>query len=179
MKSKNRYDSLIGYYIKEYNLDFNLVKALIETESSFNPNAISPAGARGLCQFMPKTWKQYGEGDIFNPEEQIKACCKYLIFLYGRFGEIPDLKERWKFALASYNAGRGNINKALASARESEGFPYSYREWVGAGSNNGKWQKWDYTKEFLRKHTGNNSMETINYIVKIENFGGFKCLNGE
>ena len=101
----DRYDSLIQYYANEYNLDWLLLKAQIKQESRFDPSAVSSAGARGLCQFMPLTFGQYGAGRRDNPEESIKAQCKYMAYLLGLFnGEVS-------LALASYNCGEGRVKK--------------------------------------------------------------------
>src|SRR5690606_33216544 len=58
----------------------------------FNPAAVSPAGARGLAQWMPASWREWDDedgipalDDPHNPEEAIEAMCKYMAFLYGRF----------------------------------------------------------------------------------------------
>ena len=163
----DRYDSLIQFYAGACGLDWRLIKKQIEAESSFLPGARSPKGAMGLMQFMPETWKEWGEGDPFNPEESIRAGCRYMAHLYGCYGEIPDDKERYKFALAAYNAGRGNVNKALAFARLDCGAPESFYAWDSAGRPPGPWQTWDYTKKHLAKVTGRHAQETIAYVDKI------------
>src|SRR5690606_365488 len=124
---------LFQYYSAQFNLDWRLIKRQAVAESSLSPRAVSPAGAKGLMQFMPSTWNEYGEGDPFDPEASIKAGCRYMRFLYDRYAEIPDENERYKFALAAYNAGRGNVNKCLEHAREATGAPRSYAEWVRQG----------------------------------------------
>lgn len=167
MKPQDRYDSLIQYYAQQNGLDWRRIKRQIEAESSFSPTAVSPVGAKGLMQFMDATWKEWGEGDPFNAEESIKAGCRYMAHLYGCFGEIPDPDERYRFALAAYNAGRGNINQCLGIARQAWGHPYSYAEWVKTGRKPGPWQTWDYASRFLSLVTGRHATETINYVSKI------------
>src|SRR5690625_1610080 len=98
MTADDRYDSLIQFYAMREGLDWRLVKRLIAVESTFRPAAVSPAGAVGLAQFMPSTWSEWGKGRRDNPEASIDACTRYLKWLYGRFGEIPDRLERWRFA---------------------------------------------------------------------------------
>ena len=155
------------------NIDFPLdifakiLYAQLYVESSFRPDAVSPVGAQGLAQFMPGTWEQWGHGDPFNPEDAIAAQIRYMEFLYGRFGEIPHPLERMKCALASYNAGRGNINRMLAAARNQEGLPASYSVWVSQGKPKGKWQQWWYASPLLETVTGKHSEETRRYIDKI------------
>ncbi len=148
-----------------------LLLAQIRQESNFNEKAVSPAGAQGLAQFMPGTWQTWGgDGDPFNPEDSIKAQLKYMNHLYGRFGEIPNALERYKFALASYNAGRGHINEALSLARESCGLPHSYNKWKSQGARRGLWQEWWYTSEHLERVTGRHSRETLQYVSLIFNY---------
>jgi membrane-bound lytic murein transglycosylase D len=84
---------------------------LAEVESSFNPRAKSPAGARGLFQFMPATAEEYGLrtrpiDQRLDPEKSADAASKYLRKLYGRFGD-------WPLAIAAYNAGGGRVNSTL------------------------------------------------------------------
>lgn len=167
MRSQDRYDSLIQYYSHLHGLDWRLVKRQIEAESSYDPTAISPAGAKGLMQFMDETWKEWGNGDPFNPEESIRAGCRYMAHLYGCYDEIPEPDERYRFALAAYNAGRGNINKCLTLAREAFGAPASFAEWDAAGREPGPWQQWGLASRHLSRVTGINSLETIRYVHRI------------
>lgn len=99
----NQYNSLILKYAKEYNIDPNLVKAVIKQESCFKPNAKSSCGAMGLMQFMPATAEQYGVSNAYDPEENIKGGAKMLSDLLKKYdGNL-------KLALAAYNWGMGNL----------------------------------------------------------------------
>ena len=169
MKSEDRYDSLIQYYVEKHSkFDWTLVKSVIKQESSFSPDALSECGASGLMQMMPDTAIEWNLHEPHNPESNINAGVAYLWYLYSKFAEIPDEQERLKFALAAYNAGRGNINEMLEYARDSEGLPVSYKLWKVAGSKKGKWQTWDYSKQFLSYVTGKSSKQTIDYVANIE-----------
>lgn len=144
-----------------------LLVSQLWVESSFRPDAVSPVGAMGLAQFMPDTWKEWGNGSPFDPENAVEAFVEYMDFLYGRFGEIPDEMERLKFAMASYNAGRGNINKMLEHARDVDGVPAKYADWQASGCPSGLWQKWWFASQLLPKVTGKHHVETRNYVDRI------------
>lgn len=83
--------------------------AQIETESQWNPNATSPVGAKGLTQFMPETWKTYGEGDATDPHNAIKAQGKYMGVLYKTFRDNNYGRDATDLAFAAYNAGEGAV----------------------------------------------------------------------
>lgn len=88
---------------QKYNLNPDLVKAIIKVESNYNPNAISPKGAQGLMQLMPGTAKRFGVNNPFDPQENIVGGVKYLRFLYDLFQGDLEL------VLAGYNAGEQRV----------------------------------------------------------------------
>lgn len=174
MLSKNRFDGLIQRLVAEIfpQCDWLLIKAQVAQESAFNPDAKSPVGAQGLMQLMPAT-DQAIDGDIdgFNPGGNLENGINYLREQYARLPEIPDYAERLKFALASYNCGRGYINKALELAYE---FEFNTPMPVGHnGAKPGNWQRWDYAKEKLKsplcKVNGRTPdwKQAIDYVSKI------------
>ena len=86
-----------------------------EVESSFNPEARSPVGARGLYQFMPATGRSFGldkgpPDERLNPSKSARAAARYLKRLYRRF-------DSWPLALAAYNAGEGRVGRNLKKYR--------------------------------------------------------------
>ncbi|OQX97366.1 MAG: hypothetical protein B6I20_12780 [Bacteroidetes bacterium 4572_117] len=99
--------------------DWRLIASLIYTESRFNPNAKSWAGAFGVMQLMPVTANKFGVGEGSSPQAHIVAGIKYLKWLDKYFSkEIPDTTERINFVLASYNAGAGHVEDARALAKK-------------------------------------------------------------
>lgn len=97
-----------------YNLDFELLQALIATESGFDANAVSPKGAVGLMQLMPPTAQRYGvsgdaktpiEKKLTDPKTNIRAGSRYLRDLINMFPGKLEL------ALAAYNAGEGAVQR--------------------------------------------------------------------
>jgi soluble lytic murein transglycosylase-like protein len=99
------YDDLIVEHSRTYNVRADLVRAVMQVESAFNPFARSPKGAMGLMQLMPATAKQYGVKNVFNPAENVRAGVAYLRELLDRYRNNEEL------ALAAYNAGPGAVDK--------------------------------------------------------------------
>lgn len=110
--------SVIYHQSKKYDIDESLVKAVIYTESYFNPNATSHKGASGLMQLMPATAEKYGVSDLYNPRQNIIAGIKHIRYLMTLF---PD---NLKHVIAAYNAGENAVNKynGIPPYRETQGY---------------------------------------------------------
>jgi hypothetical protein len=100
---------------RKYRLDYELLKALVTTESGFEPTAVSPKGAIGLMQVMPDTARRFGvdsdrwmsvEAKLADPKINVSIGARYLRLLLDMFPGRTDL------ALASYNAGEGAVQRA-------------------------------------------------------------------
>ncbi len=127
------YFPMIEEHLTKYNIPLEL-KYLAIVESALNPTAISRVGAGGLWQFMPGTGKLYGlnitsyQDERFDPYKSTEAACKYLKFLYDTFDD-------WQLALAAYNSGPGNVNKAIRRSGGKKDFwsikPYLPKETQG------------------------------------------------
>ena len=105
---------LIDAAAKREQLDAKVIRAVIEQESALRPCAVSPKGAQGLMQLMPDTAAQLSVGDAFDPGQNIDAGARYLKQLLDRYK--GDLKR----ALAAYNAGPAEVDKAGGIPKISE-----------------------------------------------------------
>ena len=112
------YDDLFRQAEKLSGWDWRLIASVCYQESKFNPNAISFGGAYGMMQFMPNTGPTYGVYPDSPPNVQIMGGAKKLMADEKFWKAIPDDYQRKKFALASYNAGRGHILDAQRLAKK-------------------------------------------------------------
>ncbi len=100
-----RFESLIHETAERHQVDVALVKAIIRTESYFNPNATSRVGASGLMQLMPQTARRYGVTDLYSPRQNIEAGVRHLKHLLKRYPHQLPL------AIAAYNAGEEAVER--------------------------------------------------------------------
>ncbi|MBI5183431.1 MAG: lytic transglycosylase domain-containing protein [Nitrospinae bacterium] len=115
-----------GYYFSEeiesaaykYDIEPELITAIITAESNFNPNATSPTGAMGLMQLMPKTALTYMVENPYNPQQNLEGGIRYLRTLLRMFN--GDLR----LAIAAYNAGENSVKRynGIPPFPETEGF---------------------------------------------------------
>ena len=131
---------LCQYYMPIFEETFNKydlpeeLKAMAVIESAMNPLAVSRAGAKGMWQFMYSTAKMYGlhidsfVDERLDPVKSAEAAAQYLQDSYEIFGD-------WNLAIASYNCGAGNVNKAIRRSGGKRAFwdiwPYLPRETRG------------------------------------------------
>jgi hypothetical protein len=88
-----------------YGLDPDLVLAVVQVESAFRTNAVSPKEAAGLMQLIPDTAERFAVRDVFDPQENLRGGMKYLRWLLAYFSGDVTL------ALAGYNAGEGAVDR--------------------------------------------------------------------
>lgn len=105
--NRERYSDLIAQAAADYGVDEKLLHAVIQAESSYNPDAVSPVGAVGLMQLMPETAERYGvrREDRSDPAESIKGGARYLRDLLKMFDSDVRL------AVAGYNAGENAVKR--------------------------------------------------------------------
>lgn len=105
MPREDAYDAVIKEASRRYGLSVALIRAIIHTESAFDPMAVSRAGAQGLMQLMPALSRDLGVKDPFDPRQNIMAGTRYMSAL------LAEHNGNLALALASYNAGPGNVEK--------------------------------------------------------------------
>jgi soluble lytic murein transglycosylase-like protein len=117
-------EKLVREAAERHQVDPALVRAVIETESNWNPTAISRKGALGLMQLIPTTAQRFGANDAFSPKQNVEAGVSYLKTLLERYNGNLDL------ALAAYNAGEGAVDRAhgVPSYRETRNYVQRVQE---------------------------------------------------
>ncbi|MDO5651910.1 MAG: lytic transglycosylase domain-containing protein [Moraxella sp.] len=115
--NRNAYDHLIRAASARHGVDAALIKAIIHTESAFNPSARSPVGAMGLMQLMPGTARDMGVMNAWDPVQNIEGGTKYLAWLMRQFNNRD-------YVVAAYNAGLGNVRKhgGIPPFRETQNY---------------------------------------------------------
>jgi soluble lytic murein transglycosylase-like protein len=101
----NKINSIVNKYSKQYGVDSNLILSIIKSESDFNTNSTSSAGAKGLMQLMPENCKAKGVTDAYDPDQNIKAGVQLLKEYINMYGGNTEM------AVAAYNAGPGTLQR--------------------------------------------------------------------
>jgi soluble lytic murein transglycosylase-like protein len=99
------YRAEVSAAAREFGVDEAVVRAIMHAESSFNPTALSRAGAQGLMQLMPATARRFGVVDSFDASQNIRGGVQYLSWLLKRYNGNITL------AAAGYNAGEGAVDR--------------------------------------------------------------------
>ena len=130
---RGSYETYIKRFGSRYQVDPNLIKAVIRTESDFNRYAVSRKGAKGLMQLMPETAREMNVADPFHPGQNIEGGTRYLRYLLDTFNQDLVL------TLAAYNAGPTIVRKVQRIPRIPETQAYvkrvlaHYRKYSGKG----------------------------------------------
>ena len=158
-QSKSTVRDLVLSAAQKHGITEQWFEKLIGQESAFDPSAVSPKGAMGLGQLMPATAKDLGlrittdkgEGSVWNPASNLDASARYLRRLYDRYAGMGiEDDESKKFAAAAYNAGMGNIQKAMDKLDDEA--PLT----------------WDNVAKVLPEVTGKASRETLRYVENLQ-----------
>lgn len=155
-----RYDGYFRKYTRTYfgRISWKWFKAQSIQESRLEPNAKSSAGAMGLMQLMPSTYKEIAR-EIglpmapYDPRSNIHAGIRYNLECFDFWTERRNWQEKLRLMLASYNAGAGNIGRAQKVVREQDLC---------------KGRSWGCIKQGLPQVTGRHSQETIQYVDNVE-----------
>lgn len=118
LRAPARIRTLVEEMAPGFDLDPQLVLAMISVESAFQTEAVSSANARGLMQLIPATAARFGVRDVFDPADNLRGGMAYLQWLLRRFdGDVT-------LALAAYNAGEGAVAKygGVPPYRETRGY---------------------------------------------------------
>lgn len=161
--SDTRYDAQIEDAAKKYlrGVDWRLLKAQYYQESRLKPEAVSPVGAAGIAQFMPRTWLEvsrqlgYGTASPHDTRYAIEAGAFYMGQMRHFWRSADTEVNRHSLAMASYNAGAGNIRKAQ-------------RRWATHAYSYESLYDWHVVlHDHLPRVTGRHAKETQTYVVRI------------
>ena len=162
----SHYDQLFMTYSREIRWDWRLLAAQCYQESTFDPKAVSFAGAKGLMQIMPGTADHLGlaRSKLYEPEANIAAAVKYIAELERSFSDIREHFERTNFVLASYNGGAHHIRDAMALARRDGKNPH---RWADVSPYVLKLASPQYYNDPIVKHGYMRGFETVDYVSRI------------
>lgn len=163
----SHYDALFQQYSRPIRWDWRLMAAQCYQESTFDPQAVSFAGACGLMQIMPSTADHLGvpRDQIFDPEQNIAAAARYLGELENTFSDIQDRHERTNFILAAYNGGVLHIRDAMALCQRDG---HNAHQWAHVREYVLKLAQPKYYNDPIVKYGYMRGSETADYVQKIQ-----------
>ncbi|MGB0838335.1 MAG: transglycosylase SLT domain-containing protein [Flavobacteriaceae bacterium] len=165
ISSISQYDDYLKKYSQDLDWDWRYLAALIYTESKFDHNLESWAGAQGLMQLMPVTAKAYGVQDSFDPEQNIKAGIQHLDWLEEYWkSKLPEDVDVKPYILASYNAGQGHVNDAISLTQYLGKDP---NHWEDVSDHLEMLSNPEYYNLDLIKHGYCRGSEPVSYVKKI------------
>jgi membrane-bound lytic murein transglycosylase F len=162
----SHYDAYFMTYSRDIRWDWRLLAAQCYQESTFDPRAVSFAGAKGLMQIMPGTADHLGvaRDKLYDPETNISAAVKLIQELTRSFSDIQDNYERTNFVLASYNGGGHHIRDAMALARRDG---KNHHRWSEVAPYVLKLASPQYYNDPIVKYGYMRGSETVDYVEKI------------
>lgn len=159
------YFPMFEEFLSQYDMPYEL-KYLAIVESALNPQAKSRAGAVGLWQFMYNTGKSYGlditsyKDERMDPYKSTDAACRYLLRLH-------QLYDDWNLALAAYNSGPGNVNKAIRRSGGKKDY-WAIRPWLPRETR-------DYVPAFIAVCYVMNNASDFNIYPELPRYSYFEC----
>ncbi|MBR2239121.1 MAG: transglycosylase SLT domain-containing protein [Prevotella sp.] len=162
----SHYDAHFKHYGRRIGWDWRLLAAQCYQESTFDPEARSWAGARGLMQIMPATADHLGlpRDQLNNPERSIEAATRYLKELEEQFADIHDRTERQNMVLASYNGGIHHIHDAMRLCQHDGRNPH---RWADVQQYVLRLSEPRYYQDTLVHHGYMRGQETAEYVDRI------------
>ena len=153
-------------YSRDIRWDWRLLAAQCYQESTFDPRAVSFAGAKGLMQIMPGTADHLGvpRSKLYEPEANIQAAVKYIGQLQNTFKDVRDQYERTNFVLAAYNGGAHHIRDAMALAKRDGRNPH---RWSEVSPYVLKLAQPQYYNDPIVKYGYMRGSETVDYVQRI------------
>ena len=162
----SHYDRYFKVYGRRIGWDWRLLAAQCYQESTFDPEARSWAGARGLMQIMPATADHLGlpRDQMDNPERSIEAATRYIKELEGKLSDIPDRTERQNMVLASYNGGLHHLRDAMRLCQRDGRNPH---RWADVRTYVLRLSQPRYYQDTLVHHGYMRGQETADYVDRI------------
>ncbi len=162
----SHYDQYFMAYARDIRWDWRLLAAQCYQESTFDPRAVSFAGAKGLMQIMPGTADHLGvpRSKLYEPETNVQAAVKYIGQLQNTFKDVRDHYERTNFVLAAYNGGAHHNHYAMALARHDGRTPH---RWSDVAPYVLKLSQPQYYNDPIVKYGYMRGSETVEYVQRI------------